>query len=70
MYSRNHPWDNRFCGAWKTPLFIGSCRKFRIMCGADLSNVDEQTPGEWVGITRKRAGQDKGQDGCEDGKPQ
>jgi hypothetical protein len=70
MDGQNHPWDNRFCGAWKTPLFIGSCRKFRIMCGADLSDIDEQTPGERTGIAGKRAEQDKGEEGRGDGRQQ
>jgi hypothetical protein len=46
----------------KAPLFIVACRKFRVMCGADLSDIDVEMPGEIEGDKRKRTGQDKGQD--------
>lgn len=44
------------------PLFIGSDRKFRAMCGADLSDIEEEMPSEMEGDTRKKTGQDKGPD--------
>jgi len=46
----------------KAPLFIEVGRKFRIMCGADLSDLDEKMPRGLKGDTRKKTSQDKGQD--------
>jgi hypothetical protein len=46
----------------KAPLFIGASRKFRVMCGADLSDIDVEMPSEMEGDTRKKASQDKRQD--------
>jgi hypothetical protein len=46
----------------KAPLFIGAGRKFRVMCGADLSDIDMEMAGEMEGDKRKRTDQDKGRD--------
>jgi hypothetical protein len=46
----------------KAPLFIGARRKFGVMCGADLSDIDVEMPSEMKGDTRKKTTQDKGQD--------
>jgi len=49
-----HPLDNRLCGGKNAHIYYGSIAEGEAMCGADLSDVVEETPEEDKGNAQQK----------------